>query len=192
MSFTSPPPASGRPAPGRLPVAGLRSRWGWFAALGVALIALGTVALLNTLVATIASIWTIAAMMLVGAALQIAHAFGVKTWSSFFLWLLAGVVYALGGIAALANPLLASAILTLLLAGFLIAGGVMRVMAGLRAKADRSWGWIVFSGVVTLIAGAVIALGWPVSSLWVLGTFLAADLILQGWATLAFGLALRR
>jgi len=38
----------------------------------------------------------------------------------------------------------------------------------------------------------VIALGWPVNSLWILGLFLACDLLLQGWSMLAFGLAVRR
>jgi uncharacterized membrane protein HdeD (DUF308 family) len=33
-------------------------------------------------------------------------------------------------------------------------------------------------------------LGWPVNSLWVLGLILAVDLILQGWAWIAFGLGL--
>ena len=170
----------------------LRGRWGWFVALGIALIVLGVVALPNTAVATVASVWTIAALMLAGAVFQIMHAFSVKTWPGFFWWLLAGVIYAVAGMAALSNPLLASSFLTLLLAGFLLAGGVLRIFAGMKAKADRNWGWNVFSGAITLLAGAVIALGWPVSSLWVLGTFLAVDLLMQGFATVAFGMALKR
>lgn len=191
MPTTLPQPDSPT-APGRVPLSELRSRWGWFVALGAALIALGVIALLNTVVATVASVWTIAALMLVGAVFQIMHAFSVKTWSSFFWWLLAGVIYAVAGMAALSNPLLASSFLTLLLAGFLIAGGVIRIFAGLKAKADRNWGWIVFSGAITLLAGVVIALGWPFSSLWVLGTFLAVDLLMQGFAMVAFGMALKR
>lgn len=190
MAHTSPLPPSDTSQ--RLPMGELRAKWGWFVALGIALLVVGTIALFNTLAATVASIYTIAALMIVAGAMQIAHAFGVRSWGSFFLWLAAGVVYLLGAVSALVNPLLASAILTLLLAGFLVAGGVIRIMAGLKAKSGRSWGWIVFSGVLTLLAGLIIALGWPVSSLWVLGTFLAVDLIFQGWAMLAFGLALRR
>ncbi|RUV11409.1 HdeD family acid-resistance protein, partial [Mesorhizobium sp. M5C.F.Ca.IN.020.32.2.1] len=41
-------------------------------------------------------------------------------------------------------------------------------------------------------AGLVIAMGWPVNSVWVLGLFLAVDLIFQGWAFIAVGLALKK
>ena len=51
---------------------------------------------------------------------------------------------------------------------------------------------MVAGGVITLLAGIVIAIGWPVNSLWILGMFLAIDLIFQGWSFVAFGLALRR
>jgi uncharacterized membrane protein HdeD (DUF308 family) len=33
-------------------------------------------------------------------------------------------------------------------------------------------GWIVAGGLITLLLGLLILLGWPRSTLWVLGTFL--------------------
>lgn len=53
----------------------------------------------------------------------------------------------------------------------------------------RGSGWIIFGGVITALAGLVIALGWPVNSLWILGLFLAIDLTMQGWALIAVALA---
>ncbi|MGO7969120.1 HdeD family acid-resistance protein, partial [Rhizobium ruizarguesonis] len=47
------------------------------------------------------------------------------------------------------------------------------------------------SGVITALAGFVIALGWPVNSLCILGLFLAADLIVQGSTVIAFGIGIR-
>ncbi|TIW77669.1 MAG: HdeD family acid-resistance protein, partial [Mesorhizobium sp.] len=52
--------------------------------------------------------------------------------------------------------------------------------------------WIVAAGVISVLAGLIIAMGWPVNSLWVLGLFLAIDLIFQGWTFIAVGLALKR
>lgn len=177
---------------GRLAVAELHHRWGWFVALGVALILLGIMAFLNMLVATVASVYTIGMLMLIGAAIQIAQAFSVKSWSSFAWWVLGGVIYALAGIAALINPLMASAFLTLFLAAALVASGITRIAVGFQSRPAHNWGWMVISGLITLIAGLVIALGWPVNSLWVLGMFLSIDLLFQGWATVALGLALKR
>lgn len=176
----------------RLAIGELRHRWGWFVALGVVLVLLGTVGLLNMLVATVASVYTVAILMLVGAGTQIAHAFSVKSWSAFLVWVLGGIVYAIAGFAALIDPLMASAILTLFLAAALIVSGVMRAYVGFQTRPAPKWGWVVLSGVVTFLAGLVIAMGWPVNSLWVLGMFLALDLLFQGWAMIAFGLALKR
>ncbi len=173
-------------------IAEVRSKWGWFVALGVAFLVLGVIAFYNMFVATVASVYFIGWLMLIGAAAEIVHAFGVKNWSSFFWWLLSGLVYAVAGIVALINPLLASAVLTLVLAMALIAGGALRIWVGMKARSDGSWGWVVAGGVITLLLGLVIAIGWPVNSLWVLGMFLAIDLIFQGWSFVAFGLALRR
>ena len=170
----------------------LRHRWGWFVALGLLFLVLGTVAFFNVVLATVASVYMIGVLMIIGGIVQIVHAFGVRRWSSFFWWLAGGIVYAVGGFFAFQNPLLASSVLTLILAVALAMSGAMRIMAGFRAKPNRSWGWMVAGGIVTLLAGLVIALGWPVNSLFILGLFLAIDFVFQGWGFIAFGLALRR
>ena len=89
------------------------------------------------------------------------------------------------------NPILASSVLTLLLAAALLVAGVIRIWVGLRGRPKPNWGWIVAAGVVTALAGLIIALGWPVNSLFILGIFLAFDLIFQGATLTVFGLALK-
>jgi uncharacterized membrane protein HdeD (DUF308 family) len=116
----------------------------------------------------------------------------VKTWGRFFYWLLSGLLYAVAGFYAFYNPLLASAVLTFLLAAALLASGALRTWVGYQNRAEKGSGWIIAAGVITALAGLVIAFGWPVNSLWVLGMFLAIDLIFQGWTFIAFGLALRK
>lgn len=169
----------------------IRDKWGWFVALGAAFVVLGIVAFLNLFVATVASVYFIGILMIIGGVLHIAEAFGVKGWGSFILWLLGGVLYTAAGVLVFMNPLLASAVLTLTLAIALVASGLMRIWIGIKERPRNNWGWVVASGVVTLVLGIIIALGWPVNSLWVLGMFLAIDLIFQGWAYVALGLALR-
>ena len=78
------------------------------------------------------------------------------------------------------------------LAVALVASGVLRVWVGYGHRPEPGWGWIVAAGVISALAGLIIAMGWPVNSLWVLGLFLAIDLIFQGWSFIAVGLALKR
>jgi uncharacterized membrane protein HdeD (DUF308 family) len=168
-----------------------RTKWGWFVALGVLLLIFGVIAFGNLMVATVASVFFVGWLMLLAGVVEIIHAFGVKTWGRFFYWLLSGLLYAVAGFFAFYNPLLASAVLTFLLSVALIASGLLRGWIGYQHRAETGSGWIIAAGVITVLAGLIIALGWPVNSLWVLGLFLAIDLIFQGWTFVAFGLALR-
>ena len=43
------------------------------------------------------------------------------------------------------------------------------------------------SDVVTLLLGVVIGIGWPVSGAWTVGTFVAIDLIFDGWSLVMAG-----
>lgn len=169
----------------------LHKKWGWFVGLGVLLLLVGGVAFGNLLLATVASVYLVGFMMLLAGGFQIAHAFGVKDWGGFIWWMLGGLLYAAAGVVAYLNPLLASAVLTLLLAAGLLASGVLRAWVGYKHRSNRRSGWIIASGALTTLTGLIIAIGWPVNSLWVLGMFLAIDLIFQGWTLIALGLAFK-
>lgn len=169
-----------------------RDKWGWFVALGVLLLIFGGIAFGNLFIATVASVYVVGWLMLMAGVVEIIHAFGVKSWGRFFYWLLSGLLYAVAGFFAFYNPLLASAVFTFLLAVALIAAGLLRIWVGYQHRTEQGSGWIIAAGVVTTLAGLVIAFGWPVNSLWVLGLFLAIDLVFQGWTFIAFGLALKR
>ncbi|MCA0278073.1 MAG: HdeD family acid-resistance protein [Proteobacteria bacterium] len=173
-------------------VAALRSKWGWFVLLGVALLVLGVIAAGNLLVATAASIFFVGTMMIIGGIVEIVHAFGVKNWGTFFWWLLSGILYVVAGYLAFANPVLAAGVMTLFLAISLIASGLVRIWIGFSGRGVEGWGWVIAGGIITVLAGLIIASGWPVNSLWILGLFLAIDLIFQGVTYIGFGFGLRR
>ncbi len=170
----------------------LRSNRGWFIALGVLLLVLGVLAALNLVFATVASVFYVGILMVAGGIAQIVHAVCVRTWGRFALWIASGGLYALADLFAFANPLLASSLLTLVLAVSLLVAGVLRIVVALRERPRRAWGWVLATGILSLLTGLVILAGWPVNSLWILGLVLAIDLAFQGWAWVAVGLALGR
>ncbi|MBX3596047.1 MAG: HdeD family acid-resistance protein [Rhizobiaceae bacterium] len=172
-------------------IGAVRSKWGWFVGIGVLLIILGLFAFYNVLAATLASVAVIGTLMLFAGAAEIVQAFYMRTWKHFFLLLLGGILYTAAGFVVFYNPLLATAMLTLMLAIFLVASGAARAAIALGSKHLKNWGWFLAGGIVTILAGLIIAIGWPGNSLWILGLFLAIDLTFQGWALIALGLALR-
>ncbi|MFB2562249.1 HdeD family acid-resistance protein [Rhizobium sp. IMFF44] len=175
-----------------VPPSAMRDKWGWFVGLGILLLICGGIALGNLFIATVASVYYVGMLMLIGGIVHLAHAFQVRSWEHILFWVLSGLLYTVAGILAFANPLLASEALTLFLAIALLIAGTFRVWVGRKLKPERGWIWIVISGLATAVAGIAIAVGWPANSLWILGLFLAFDLIFQGWTVVVFGLVLRR
>lgn len=170
----------------------LRARWGWFVGIGIVFLVLGTIALVHVLAATLVSVIFVGTLMLIGAVGQLIQAWRVKNWSGFLIWSLSGLLYAAAGVVAIVNPFAGAAMLTLLLGATLIGAGAFRLWVWFGNRGQQGWGWLAFSGLITLITGILIAIGWPANSLWILGLLLGFDLLFQGWSLLFAGLALRR
>jgi uncharacterized membrane protein HdeD (DUF308 family) len=129
-------------------------------------------------------------MMMIAGVAEVFHAFQIKTWGRF---LLLGALYIVAGFLTFENPLLAAALLTLLLGVSLIASGIMRIVLAFNMKGGTPWMWVVVSGVITFLLGLIILAHWPVASLYILGLFLGIDLIFAGagWLAVGFGLGKR-
>jgi uncharacterized membrane protein HdeD (DUF308 family) len=171
----------------------LRGKWGWIVALGVVFLIAGVIALGSVVAATASAVIIVGIMMIMGGAAEIIAAFNVKSWGKFAFWLLLGVLYVAAGIIAILNPFAAATILTLLLGAALVVGGVLRIFLAFQMKeAGKPWGWVVFSGIITVLLGIMIIAKWPASSFFVLGIFLGIDLLFIGSAWISMGLALKQ
>jgi len=137
-------------------LATLRARWGWIVAFGVLLSICGIVALGSVFTATVASVFVVGIMMMVAGIGEIIEGFAMKTWGKFFLWILLGAMYVVAGLVTINNPLLASAVLTLILGAGLAASGIVRIVLAFQMKEGTPWIWVALSGVVTTLLGAMI------------------------------------
>ena len=171
-------------------LAPLRAKWGWIVALGVVYSIAGFIALGSVVTATVVSVFVVGVMMIVAGVFEVINSFQIKTWGKFLFWLAIGILYIIGGFATFENPLLFAAFLTLVLGFSLIVSGVARIFLAFSMKAESTWIWVLLSGIITLLLGGLIVARWPVNSLYILGLFLAIDLIFAGaaWISLGFGL----
>lgn len=104
----------------------LRAKCWWIVALGVVYLIAGFIALGSVVMATVASVFVVGIMMIVAGVAEVINAFQVKTWGKFLLWALLGALYIVAGFVTFENPLLAAALLTLILGIALIASGIIR------------------------------------------------------------------
>jgi uncharacterized membrane protein HdeD (DUF308 family) len=165
---------------------GARKNWGWFLALGIVQVIAGTLAVGFAFSATLTSVVTLGVLLLIASAAQMAAALLAREWDGFFLFMLLAMLYAVAGFLTLEQPLLAMDGLTLMLAALFLVVGLFRIAVALVGQVP-SWRWPFFNGVVTVLLGLAIWLHWPSSGLWVVGTLVGIEVILNGvtWSALA-------
>lgn len=169
---------------GNLPSVGveeLKKKWGWFLALGILMIVGGSIALGAATLMTEFSMLLLGWLMIFGGVLEAVHSFACKKWSGFFIDLLTGLLYLVVGFMIIANPGAAAEALTLLIAVFLIFGGIFRIGLAISVR-YQNWVWLLLHGVINLILGILIWKQWPYSGLWVIGLFVGIDMLFNGWA----------
>ena len=167
----------------------LQKNWGWLLAWGILSILLGVIGLGMTFALTVASVLFFGVLILAGGVIQFVQAFKCKGWKGFLWYVLIAVLYIIAGSSVIANPVAASMLFTLLLAGAILAVGIIRIIMALQHRGSKGWGWLLFGGIVALLLGAMIAARWPVSGLWVIGLFVAIELIMNGWTYVFLALA---
>lgn len=169
-----------------------RTGWPWFIALGVLQILLGVFAWFDVVAVTLAGTILIGAALVVGGVFQALHSFLDRDWSGFLLHLLAGILYACAGFLIMAEPVQGSLVITVVLAVVMIVAGVFRVVLAAQHWHLGGAGLMMLGGLLSIGIGFGLYLTLPWSGLWVVGTFIAIELIVHGAAWLEFGLALRR
>ena len=169
----------------------IHSSWGWFVALGIALIVLGVVGIVYDVTATLATVLAFGWLLIVGGVVSLIQAFRVRNWSGFFLYLLSAVLRGFTGYLLIRYPLSGAVSLTLVLASFFIVGGTFRAI-GAGALQFPQWGWAVLSGIVSMALGVMLLMQLPASSLWFIGFAIGVEFVFDGASFIALGTAVRQ
>ena len=167
----------------------VQKNWKWLLFLGIAFLILGIIGLGRAFTLTIASVYFFGFLILIGGAIQLFESFKCKGWKSFIWHLIISLIYIIIGIEIILKPMVASTVLTLMLAIGIILVGIFRVVMAIQHRGLTNWGWPLFSGIISILLGLVIAAKWPVSGLFVIGLFVAIELIIHGWSYLFLALA---
>jgi uncharacterized membrane protein HdeD (DUF308 family) len=169
----------------------LAVHWGWIIALGIVLAVLGFVAIWRARAATLISVGFLGALLLVSAVSVLVFAFSVAGyWTDFFAHVLWAILLAIIGLMLVARPAISAEAITLVMAFYFIAAGVLGIGYALFSHIDGVWLYVL-DGIVSAVLGCLLLAGWPLSGLWAIGLFIGIDLILKGGAIVALGLALR-
>jgi uncharacterized membrane protein HdeD (DUF308 family) len=169
----------------------LAVHWGWLIALGVGLVVLGFIAIWRARAATLISVGFLGVLLLVSAVAVLAFAFSLAGyWTDFFVHVLWAVLLGIIGLILVTRPAISAEAITLVIAFYFIATGVLGIGYSLSSHIEGEWLYVL-DGLVSTVLGCLLLGGWPFSGLWAIGLFIGIDLILKGSSIIALGLSVR-
>ena len=173
------------------PSGNFKRHWGWLLALGIFFIVLGMLALGMLVSVTLASILIIGAILIAAGVGQLIDAFKCKGWKALTWHILIALLYIWAGVLIIYDPIMASTIITAMLAWLLIAIGFIRFMMAFTLKQTSGWFWLILAGIASILMGIIILSNWPISGLWVIGLLIAIELLISGWSYIFFAFAIK-
>jgi uncharacterized membrane protein HdeD (DUF308 family) len=155
--------------------------WGWLLAFGIISILAGIVAIIEPGGALLAIAYLFGAYLLVSGVFWFVGAFAIpheSGWLRALQALLALLSFGVG-IYLLRHPAYSVLILAILLGFYWIIHGFIELFAGIGHAEMPGRGWTIASGILSIIAGAIV-LFWPGNSLLILTVVLGVFLLLYG------------
>ena len=167
----------------------LKKNWAWMLSLGIVMVILGIIGLGMTVLFNEIVVMYFGFLLLFGSGVQLMQAFRAEAWKGRVWHVLIALVYIVGGFIAVTEPVVAGMTLALLIAWTLIVIGVLRLFMALQMRGANGWLWTLVGGVLSVVLGIMIINEWPQSGLWVIGLFVAIEILFAGWTQIMLALA---
>ena len=163
--------------------------WYSWLIIGIISILFGLIAILNPFAASIAVEQLISWIFIVVGAIQIYSAWKTQRFS----WvMLSGVIGLLVGLMMLTNPLAALVSLTTMTSILLLLIGIAKLLASWKLRATPYFGFVMFSGLLSVLISIVIFANLPGAAATLLGLLLAIELISNGISLLAYSVIIKK
>ena len=160
--------------------------------LGVLTVVLGFFAMMAPLMTGMTIAVMIGMLLIIAGVARSIFAFKAKSWGKGIMVFLLGLLTLIVGFYMVTRPVVAVTSLTLFLAAYFVVDGIFEIIEAFDLKPIDGWGWMLFSGIVSVILGIMIWRRWPASSAVVIGILIGIKLIFAGTAMAMMGWAGRR
>lgn len=169
----------------------LARNWWAIAIRGVAAIIFGIIALLLPVAALSGLVFVFAVYMLVDGVFAIVA--GVRAAAHHERWglmILEGVLDIIIGLIALAAPVITVFVIVMLIGAWAVVSGVVMMIAAFNLHATHGRGWLIFSGLVSLVWGILLLIDQEIGAV-VLTIWLGAYALIFGITLLILAFRLR-
>lgn len=153
--------------------------------VGVLIVIAGFLSLMSPLAGGLSITVVIGTMILLAGIMQLVLVFRAGSFGEGLFLALLGLLGVVTGGYTLMHPAEALAALTLLLSAWFVASGILEIIAAFNGRDTRGWGWILFSGVVSVLLGLMVWNQFPLSGAWAVGTLVGVRLLFSGFSLIS-------
>lgn len=163
----------------------------WYAMVGTVLLIFGCILMTALPFARLSVVMLFGLIMTVAGCIHILAAFTLFKQVGLWLGVLFGILYVLAGVYAFRSPIIMSVHITDIVPWALMGAGSIHILHAFILKKISHWQWLLLSGLMTCFVGSVV-LWADHAPFWILGVFLATDLLFQGLSYLKLAETLRQ
>ncbi len=170
----------------------MENRW-YFILEGMLLVLLGALAIALPQLTTIGFGLFVGIFLLLAGCVMAFRAFKLKEEKGVF-WpsIMAGTLSIIAGALMLRFLEQGIYILTLLLTIYLSFEGVSKIFLSYTLKPLKSWGYVLLSGIMTILLAAIIISGMPGIAEWTIGLLFGVHLLVSGFSMISIGIELEK
>ena len=158
--------------------------------MGILTIIFGVLAMMMPYITGQSVLMLIGILVMAGGVLRLIWAFKAGSLGKGIVVFLIGVLTLLAGFWIITEPFIAAGALTIVLAIYFFADGLVEFIAAFTVEEGK--GWLLFDSVVTVILGVMLFMGFPFSGPLAVGVLLGVKLLLAGIMMLTLGSAVKR
>ncbi len=157
---------------------------GW----GFAVMLLGVLAVMVPFVSGVAVTSFVAVLITAAGLTMTMYAFKAGSFGKGLLQFLFGGITVVCGIAMFVTPLIGMFTLTGILMVYFLVDGIFAIFSGVKGRPAPGWGWVIISGIVSIVLAVLLYREWPDSGTYAIGLLVGIRLIFTGWSIAMLGM----
>ena len=170
----------------------IHRHWKLVLAQGIVMMVLGFLAVAEPNVATFAVSIFVGWLFFIGGIFRALSVWQSRALPGFAWSLLTALLAIVFGLILIFRPLAGALTLTMVLVAFFILEGITAIVLAVQHREHlRSWGWVLFSGIIDLLLAYLIWAGWPSSADWAIGLLVGINMLFFGLSLVMTSLAAR-
>lgn len=154
----------------------------WYLLQGILMVVAGILALVYPMVASVAIVFLLAWILIVSGIVQAIGLIGARAVPHFWLQLISVVLSIVVGILLLRQPESGLLLFTVLLLVYFLVEGMAKVVFALSIRPFPNWGWVLGSGIISILLAAYLFGNLTTVSEIALGVLLGIQLLIEGAA----------